>query len=64
MLAALLDLLCYKFRNLTHAILFYEAVICAFPLMVPSDFYEDLPFFYLAVNYMLMFVIFYTDQWP
>ena len=61
-IALLLDILCYKYRRLSQAILYYEGASSLIFTLIPSRYYLELPVFYFMIFYVVMFIGFYCDS--
>ena len=61
-IALLLDILCYKYRRLSQAILYYEGAVSLIFTLIPSRYYLELPVFYFMIFYVVMFIGFYCDS--
>ena len=60
--ALLLDILCYKYRRLSQAILYFEGAASLIFTLIPSRYYLELPVFYFMIFYVVMFIAFYCDS--
>lgn len=57
-----IDLVCYKFRNLADAILIFESVSFVIFLLIPTKTYLELSPYVIAAFQFIFFLAFYTDR--
>ena len=61
-LGLILDFVCYKYRRFTKLILYIEGVHGLLITLIPSNYWLELPIFFIAIYYFVMFICFYCGR--
>ena len=62
-LGLVLDLICYKYRNLADAFLYQESLFYICVLLVPTKIYlENSTYLIIAIFHFFVFIMLYTNQ--